>query len=39
MNMKTYTKKFDEWNNLKKNIDKRENKVFFQEREVWLIYQ
>jgi mRNA interferase MazF len=28
-------KDFDKWNNLKKNLQKIENKLFFHEREIW----
>ncbi|MFH1745404.1 MAG: type II toxin-antitoxin system PemK/MazF family toxin [bacterium] len=28
-------KDFDKWNNLKKNLQKTDNKLFFHEREIW----
>jgi len=28
-------KDFDKWNNLKKNLQKNNNKLFFHEREIW----
>ena len=33
----SYKKNFDQWNKVLKNLEKRERKVWFAEREIWMV--